>query len=164
MNKKSTLILVSILHICIVGICILTIYNNKHSGVTVAHISSDTKTTVSLKEPETAAETESASETTEETEIELITETIPEPEIESEPEPQTQPESTALCAFHFIGTHKNLNIRNAPSSKARIVGKIPVGGSGSVLELTNEYWALIEYNGTIGYCSRGWIELQETTE
>lgn len=178
MNKKSTLVLLSILHICILGICILTIYSNKHSGVTVAHISSDTKTTVSLNEPQTMVHTETAAGTETETEMKLEietasmteagltteTEAAPETETKTETEVQSQPESEVLCTFHFIGTHKNLNIRSSPSSQAKIIGKIPVGGSGNVLELTNEYWALIEYRGVTGYCSRGWIELQGATE
>lgn len=184
MNKKSTLILISILHICILGICILTIYNNKHSGITIAHVSSDTRTVVTQTEPETLTEPESDTAPTPETEIETEMETESETEIETkteteiEIETKTEPESelpaqteiapetkpTALYAFHFIGTHKNLNIRNAPSSKAKIIGKIPVGGCGKVLELTNEYWVLAEYNGIIGYCSRHWIELQKITE
>lgn len=192
MNKKSTLILLSILHICILGICILTIYNNKHSGITIAHVSSDTRTVVTQTEPETLTEpesdtaptpeteietemeTETETETESETESEIETKTEPETEIETKTEPESElpaqteiaPETkpAALYAFHFIGTHKNLNIRNAPSSKAKIIGKIPVGGCGKVLELTNEYWVLAEYNGIIGYCSRHWIELQKITE
>lgn len=168
MDKKSTRILLSILHTCILGICILTIYSNRHSGVTVAHISSDTKMTVSLNEPQTMAHTESAAGTSPETDAEVGTEIETEITIETEAETAAevypQPGSTILCTFHFIGTHKNLNIRSAPSVKAKIIGKIPVGGGGSVLELTNNSWALIEYNGITGYCSRGWIELLETTE
>ncbi len=166
MNKKSTLVLFTILHICVLGVCILTIYNSKHSGVTVAHVSSETKTAVTLTEPETAAEPEASTEITSETEIETETEIEVETEIKTETEtvPETKPDTTALYSFHFIGTHKNLNIRNAPSTKAKIIGKIPIGGNGKVLELTNEHWALIEYNGIIGYSSRHWIELQKITE
>lgn len=166
MNKKSTLVLFTILHICVLGVCILTIYNSKHSGVTVAHVSSETKTAVTPTEPETAAEPEASTEITSETEIETETEIEVETEIKTETEtvPETKPDTTALYSFHFIGTHKNLNIRNAPSTKAKIIGKIPIGGNGKVLELTNEHWALIEYNGIIGYSSRHWIELQKIAE
>jgi len=170
MNKKSTLILFTILHICVLGVCILTIYNSRHSGVTVAHVSSETKTAVTPAEPETSAEPEASTETAPEpeTEIETEAETEIETEIKTETEtetvPETKPDTTALYSFHFIGTHKNLNIRNAPSSKAKIIGKIPIGGNGKVLELTNEHWALIEYNGIIGYSSRHWIELQKNAE
>jgi len=170
MNKKSTLILLSILHICILGICILTIYNNRHSGVTVAHVSSDTKTPVTQTVLHPIVEPETMSERT--TEIEIETETITETEIETETETETEiitetiatSKAAALYSFHFIGTRKNLNIRNAPSTNAKIIGTVPIGGSGSVLELTNEYWVLVEYNGIIGYCSRNWIELQKITE
>lgn len=172
MNKKSTLVLFTILHICILGVCILTIYNSRHSGVTVAHVSSETKTAVTPTEPETAAEPEASTETAPEPETETETEIKTETESKSETEtaPETVPpvtpssDTTALYSFHFIGTHKNLNIRNAPSTKAKIIGKIPIGGSGKVLELTNEHWALIEYNGIVGYSSRHWIELQKIAE
>ena len=166
MNRKSTLVLFTILHICVLGVCILTIYNSRHSGVTVAHVSSETKTAVTPTEPETAAEPEASTEITSETEIETETEIEVETEIKTETEtvPETKPDTTALYSFHFIGTHKNLNIRNAPSTKAKIIGKIPIGGNGKVLELTNEHWALIEYNGIIGYSSRHWIELQKIAE
>lgn len=165
MSKKSTLILLSILHLCILGICILTIYNNKHSGVTVAHVSSDTKAVITQDLPDTIAEPETVIETAQTAEFETEIQTEIQAETKSElesagPEPETAP----LYSFRFIGTQKNLNIRNAPSTDAKIIGKIPIGGCGSVLELTNESWILAEYNDIIGYCSRGWIELQEITK
>jgi len=169
MSKKSTLILLSILHLCILGICILTIYNNKHSGVTVAHVSSDTKAVITQDLPDTIAEPETVIETAQTAEFETEIQTEIQAEIQTEtkselesagPEPETAP----LYSFRFIGTQKNLNIRNAPSTDAKIIGKIPIGGCGSVLELTNESWILAEYNDIIGYCSRGWIELQEITK
>ena len=175
MSKKSTLILLSVIHICILGICILTIYNNKHSKVTVAHVSSDTKVVITQDHPDTMAELETVIETAKATEIETETEVETKIEIETETEPEstepesetqilTQTETDTLYSFRFIGTKKNLNIRNAPCIDAKIIGKIPVGGCGNVLELTNENWMLAEYNGIVGYCSRDWIELQEITE
>lgn len=180
MNKKSTLILLSILHICILGVCILTIYNNKHSGVTVAHVSFDTGTAVTPKGPveetKPAEETEPKPDTVtteerepaKETEQDIVTAEEPEPEVEPEPEPPAEtvqePEDAALYSFRFTGKRSRLNVRSAPSMDAEIIAKVPVGGSGSVLELTDENWAQIEYDGTVGYCSRSWIELEEITE
>lgn len=158
MSKKSTFILLSILHICILGICILTIYSNRHSGVTVAHVSSDTKVSVTQNEPDTMAEPETVIETAQAAETQAETKT--ETEVQTEPESETD----TLYSFRYIGTKQNLNIRNTPSIDATIIGKIPVGGCGSVLELTNESWILASYNGIVGYCSRDWIELQEITE
>ncbi|MDE7029900.1 MAG: SH3 domain-containing protein [Lachnospiraceae bacterium] len=163
MSKKSTLFLLSILHICILGICILTIYNNRHSGITIAHVSSDTRTTVTQLEPDTITEPplkdESAQQIetvpdTQEEATETETETI------TQTETETTPETEPGYSFRFTGKYKNLNIRDAPSTNARIIGKIPVGGCGSVLELTNEKWMLAEYDGIVGYCSRDWVELQ----
>lgn len=179
MDKKSTRILLSILHVCILGICILTIYSNKHSGDTVVHVSYDTKTAVTpretVEEPEEPEESVSAAEeskpveesdkeTAEEPEESTGTAEEVEPEPEMESEPETSTEVRALYSFRFIGTKNKLNVRSAPSMDAEIIGKVPVGGSGSVLELTDEEWVCIEYDGTVGYCSREWIELQEITE
>lgn len=174
MNKKSTLILLSILHICILGICILTIYNNKHSNFTTAHVSSDTRTAIAQNDPDTMAGPETDIPTTEEaeTESEIETESETETEIqiqtERTPEAETKtvaaPKISAQYSFHYIGRYKNLNIRNAPSINAKIIGKVPIGGCGIVLELTNENWVLAEYNDIVGYCSRDWIELQKITE
>lgn len=171
MSKKSTLILLSILHLCILGICILTIYNNKHSGVTVAHVSSDTKAVITQDLPDTIAEPETVIETAQTAEIETEIQTEIQAEIQTETESESElesaglePETAPLYSFRFIGTQKNLNIRNAPSTDAKIIGKIPVGGCGSVLELTNESWILAQYNDIVGYCSRDWIELQEITK
>lgn len=164
MSKKSTLILLSILHLCILGICILTIYNNKHSGVTVAHVSSDTKAVITQDLPDTIAEPETVIETAQTAEIETEIQTEIQAEIQTETESESELESAPLYSFRFIGTQKNLNIRNAPSTDAKIIGKVPVGGCGSVLELTNESWILAQYNDIVGYCSRDWIELQEITK
>lgn len=166
MSKKSTLILLSILHLCILGICILTIYSNKHSGVTVAHVSSDTKAVITQDLPDTIAEPETVIETaqTAEIETEIHTEIQAEIQTEIQTETESELESAPLYSFRFIGTQKNLNIRNAPSTDAKIIGKVPVGGCGSVLELTNESWILAQYNDIVGYCSRDWIELQEITK
>ena len=155
MNKKSTLILLTILHVCILGICVLTIYSNKTSGITVAHVSSDTKSIASQKEPEEG----SAPEWNTESETEIETETITETTMEINTEQET--ESAPIYSFYYIGKRSNLNIRNTPSLNGTIIGKIPIGGNGSVLTLTNDDWALIDYRGTVGYCSREWIKLQE---
>lgn len=178
MDKKSTRILLSILHICILGVCILTIYSNKHSGVTVAHVSFDTQTAVTPKETVKDKETEADAAKAEEPAGEEKTDTEPREEVEPETAPEAEtpaeeveeaedvgtPEETVQYSFRFTGKRNKLNIRSAPSMDAEIVAKVPVGGGGSVLELTDEDWARIEYDGTVGYCSRSWIELQEITE
>lgn len=155
MDKKSTLILISILHICILGICILTIYSRKNSDITVAHVSSDTRvSTPAAPEEEFTAAAET--ETTPESE----TATVPEPETAVQTEPETtESADTVSYTFDYIGKHLNLNIRSTPSMKASIIGKVPIGGSGRVLELTNDEWALVDYNGKTGYCSMEWLSI-----
>ena len=171
MSKKSNLILLSILHICILGICVLTIYANKNrtSEAMIARVSSDTKVVDSQTEPavetnpvvEPEPSTEVEPETEPAAEPEPDTESIPEPEPEITPEPDAEPEPSPVYSFHYIGQRANLNIRSAPSLDDTIIGKVPCGGDGSVLELTNDEWALIEYQGIIGYCNRNFLELQE---
>lgn len=169
MNKKSTQILLSILHLCLLGICVLTIYSGRNgaSEAMVAHVSSETRI-VGEPEPGTAAAPEAGSET----DTEANADPEPEAEIPAPPdagadrEPATEEETETAdspsFSFHYTGTHSNLNIRSAPSLNDAIIGKIPPGRGGSVMELTNDEWALIDYQGTVGYCSRDYIELQET--
>lgn len=175
MDKKSTRILLSILHICILGVCILTIYSNRHSGVTVAHVSFDTETAVTPKETvrdketetDAAKEAEPAEEEKGDAEPEAASEAETPAEAAGEVEEAEDagtPKETVLYSFRFTGKRNKLNIRSAPSMDAEIVAKVPVGEGGSVLELTDENWVQIEYDGTVGYCSRSWIELQEITE
>lgn len=171
MSKKSTLILLSILHICILGICILTIYANKNraSEAMIAHVSSDTRTMDSQTEPaaetnpgtETESGTEPEPETEPDAEAEPDIEATPEPEPETTPEINEEAEPTPIYSFHYIGTRSKLNIRSAPSTNDTIIGKVHCGGDGNVLELTNDEWALIEYQGIIGYCSRKFLKLKE---
>lgn len=177
MSKKSTLILLSILHICILGICVLTIYSNRSrtSEVMIAHVSSETKSMDSQTEPaaemepgagtepvtESIQEPETEPDTGAEAETEPGTEAIQEPETENSPETSTEAEDSPLYSFHYIGQRASLNIRSAPSTNDTIIGKVPRGGDGSVLELTNDEWVLIDYQGIVGYCSRGFLELRE---
>lgn len=174
MRKKSTLILLSILHICILGICILTIYSNKNraSEAMIAHVSSDTKVTDSQTapavetppgtetEPGAVAEPSAEPEPEPETEAEPDTDAISEPETETAPETDGETEPSPVYSFHYIGTRSKLNIRSGPSTNDTIIGKVLCGGDGNVLELTNDEWALIEYQGIIGYCSRKFLKLQ----
>lgn len=157
MNKKSTLILISILHICILGICILTVYSKRNSDITVAHVSSDIRiSTPSAPEEELTETFETETETSAESETETVVQTEPETETETASE-------TVLYTFRYTGTHLNLNIRSAPSLNASIIGKIPVGGGGDVLELTNDKWALVKYNALTGYCSTEYLVLSPDT-
>ena len=83
MNIRSTKILLSILHICILGVCVLIIYSNRTSGNAVTHVtSSSTQVVVSPTENET--ETSPAAEPS--------AETVPEGETGSEANANTEPD------------------------------------------------------------------------
>lgn len=186
MNKKSSLILLSILHICVLGICVLTIYANRDraSEVMVAHVSSDTEfiapqTEASAEtdpgagedaEPGTETDPDKGTDAGTASEADSVTGTETDPGAGSDPETEPAPDADAgedgeenspLYSFHYTGKKANLNIRSAPSLEEMIIGKIPVGGNGSILELTNDKWALVEYQGIVGYCSRDYLELHE---
>lgn len=169
MNKRSTQILLSILHICILGICVLTIYAKKTgaSEVMVAQVPADTKVIETQPEPEAAAETEEETQAAAEAETEAAMETeeetemIDETETEEEVIAETEPEASPVYSFHYIGAHANLNIRSTPSTTGTIIGKVPPGDNGDVIELTDDKWALIDYKGITGYCSRDFLELHE---
>lgn len=164
MNIRSTKILLSILHVCILGICVLTIYFNKTPENAVTHVpSSSTHVVVSPTEGETETPpaTEPGTETVPEVETGAKAETTA--EVTTEPETTTEPEAETAPSYSFRsrGTIANVNIRDTPSLNGKIIGRIPIGGEGNVLELTNDEWALIEYNDVIGYSSREWLEIQE---
>lgn len=178
MKKKTTLILLSILHICVFCIGILIIFRNLGTDHTNTTLSPDTDVRLADNNPDTETPIEETiieetiieetitketliKETiTEETIIEETSETLIELPSASETQTETLPESEPPSyTFQFIGKRKNLNIRKGPSLNYEIIGKIPPLKSGRVLELTNKDWALIEYNGITGYSSLHWMEL-----
>lgn len=173
MKKKTTLILLSTLHICVFCIGILVIFRSTGTEHTDTAVLTDTDIQLAGNEPDTETLPETlialpaASETQTEPELELEIEI--EPELETELETETAapsgPESEQPSyTFQFTGRRKNLNIRTGPSTSHKIIGKIPPLKSGRVLELANGDWALIEYNGITGYSSLHWMELTPAGE
>lgn len=174
MKKKTTLILLSILHICVFCIGILILFHRIGTKHTDTALSPDTNIQLVDHEPdtetlpETLIELPAVSETQTESELEIEIKTDAEADIETNME--TNIETNIETAeppsytFQFIGRRKNLNIRKGPSTNYTIIGKIPPLKSGRVLELTNEDWALIEYNGITGYSSLHWMELTPAEE
>lgn len=163
MKKKTILILLSLLHICVFCIGILIIFQyreSKHMDIT---LSSDATVRITDTEPETVIEVSSLEEPF--TEEPFVEESfIEESSIEESSIKESLLEETPSYTFQYVRGKRNLNIRNAPSMQARIIGKIPPGQGGRVLEFADDDWALIEYQGTTGYSSRHWMELtpQET--
>ena len=52
----------------------------------------------------------------------------------------------------------NLNLRDGPGTQFGIVGKIPRGAALTVLN-TYRDWYVVEYNGTLGYANRAFVNL-----
>lgn len=166
MKKKTTLILLSILHICVFCIGILIIFRSIDTKHTDTALSPDTDIQLVDHEPDTLIELPAASETQTQSELEIATdaETDTETDIDTNIETNIKTAEPPSYTFQFIGRRKNLNIRKGPSTNYKIIGKIPPLKSGRVLELTNEDWAFIEYNGITGYSSLHWMELTPTEE
>lgn len=184
MKKKTIRILLSLLHVCIFCIGILIIFQTWKTRYSSVTHSSDMTVRIADEEPETVievyalAESEPEESLTEESNTEAFpTEesSIEEPFIEEsfveesfieesfveESFIEESPDEEPLLSytFQYVRGRRNLNIRNGPSMQAKIIGKIPPGQGGRVLEFANDDWALIEYRGKTGYSSRHWMAL-----
>jgi len=182
MKKKTILILISLLHVCVFCIAILIFFQTRQTTDADSNLVSDAAVRITETEPDTLVALSSVeSFFTEESLIESfpIEENLIEEESlieqssieqslieplstepltieESTPEaPSTEsskPASKPTYTFRYVPHNTlKLNIRNAPSMQGKIIGKVPPNKGGTILEFTNKDWALIEYNGTIGY-------------
>lgn len=173
MDRKKTLISLCIIHLCAFLLCLICIKyfqigsapeSNQEivSSITVLPapdeelaVAADT----AESEPESIIETESSTETVEEAESEEFTEAETTEEITEETVEETTEEVIQEVAnnnsypFAYYG-NKRLNIRIAPSMDAEIIGKIPSGNSGMVINEENEEWVQVIYGDITGYCSR----------
>lgn len=173
MDRKKTLISLCIIHLCAFLLCLICIKyfqigsapeSNQEiaSSITVLPapdeelaVAADT----AESEPESMIETESSTETVEEAESEEFTEAETTEEIAEETVEETTEEVTQEVVnnnsypFAYYGD-KRLNIRIAPSMDAEIIGKIPSGNSGMVINEENEEWVQVIYGDITGYCSR----------
>ena len=173
MDRKKTLISLCIIHLCAFLLCLICIKyfqigsapeSNQEiaSSITVLPapdeelaVAADT----AESEPESMIETESSTETVEEAESEEFTEAETTEEIAEETVEETTEEVTQEVVnnnsypFAYYG-NKRLNIRIAPSMDAEIIGKIPSGNSGMVINEENEEWVQVIYGDITGYCSR----------
>jgi Bacterial SH3 domain. len=178
MKKKTILILISLLHICVFCVGILIFFQTKQTSRENSNLISDAAVRITETESDTLIELSSTeSFSTEPPESEQMFSTIEEflPEstfvedisepfmeesfseissVEDISEPITENISVPKSSYTFkYIPHNNLklNIRNAPSMQGKIIGKVPPNKGGTILEFTNKDWALIEYNGTTGY-------------
>lgn len=173
MDRKKTLISLCIIHLCAFLLCLICIKyfqigsapeSNQEiaSSITVLPapdeelaVAADT----AESEPESMIETESSTETVEEAESEEFTEAETTEEITEETVEETTEEviqevvNNNSYPFAYYG-NKRLNIRIAPSMDAEIIGKIPSGNSGMVINEENEEWVQVIYGDITGYCSR----------
>lgn len=169
MDRKKTLISLCIIHLCAFLLCLICIKyfqigsapeSNQEivSSITVLPapdeelaVAADT----AESEPESIIETESSTETVEEVESEEFTEaeTAEETVEETTEEVIQEVVNNNSYPFAYYG-NKRLNIRIAPSMDAEIIGKIPSGNSGMVINEENEEWVQVIYGDITGYCSR----------
>lgn len=159
MKKKTTRILLTILHICLFSLTAILIYwgMDARAQHSIYSLSSQT-ITLTEAETETADPFEPESEEPAETQTPEEPASEPQTETPDEPQPELSGENTEpLGYFVYERTHKGMNIREAPSLSAAVIGSVPCGGAGNILAYENDAWALIEYNGTVGYCSRNLI-------
>lgn len=144
-KRKTICALLSVLHVCVlcIGIFIFTAPDTAEEVV----LAVDT-------EVESTAETECVPASSVE---------VYETESASSEESITEPEETTVISytFQYSGGRHNLNIRKGPSINDAVIGKIPPDEGGRVLELADGEWALVEYKGITGYCSREWMVLTE---
>lgn len=109
-------------------------------------------------EPETVIANESEIETEIETESEAEIKTEPETELEPETEAEPVYFNGVKVPFNFqFSGHSRLNIRNQPSTKGEIIGKIPKNKIGTVTGVYDDKWVMVTFEGVEGYCSAKWI-------
>ena len=170
MKKKTVLVLLSLLHICVFLIGILIILHDRAPK----QFNSVSSTLVVVAEPESESMVEVPLSSEPETETLVEVPILSEEDASEETSAEESPSEEASAplpsyTFAYVRGRRNLNIRNGPSMQASIIGKIPPGKGGVILEFANEDWALIEYRGTTGYSSLHWMELtpvsaEETAE
>jgi hypothetical protein len=165
-NKKMVLILLSIAHICCFVIFVIYLYTATlvadYSGETAKSVPEES---VEYSEVETTVQTEIETETVIETETEIETqteiETETETEIETQTETQTQAEQEFAGTFTVVTEIYKLNVRQEPTVNSAVVGKLSKGATGTVIEIVDNYWALVEYDGLQGYCSMEYLEIEQ---
>ena len=87
------------------------------------------------------------------------------PELNETPEQVAQEaaEETHYYAFTTVTKINNLHVRTGPSLDAEIIGKLPKGTTGFILE-RGESWSKVqvqEPQELTGYCFNGYLDMQE---
>lgn len=107
-------------------------------------------------ETETETETEAAQHETipdDVTKVNTETETA-----ETEPAPVYFNGFEVPFHFQFSGRSR-LNIRSGPSMESAIIGKIPKKKIGTVIDVYDDEWVKVSFEGIEGYCSTKWITI-----
>lgn len=156
MDRKKKLIGFIILYLILAVLALLLLLpairkklkNNPETAVMASFETLEAESSTVVAESSAIEETEST-----------VTGTLPQTEPPTVPEPettvpvsevtdQTKPQLPAT----FVSKIKvNVNIRNSPTMKGKIIGKIPPGGQGSIQEFINTEWLKLSFNGLEGY-------------
>ena len=108
---------------------------------------------------------ESTEAVEEETEEAVETAEAEEPAAE-EPVPEAEPVEDDQEYLSFVAVteaSRNLNIRAEASTRAKVVGAIPHGETGYILEAGDD-WSRVCYKGREGYCSNEYMNLKKISK
>lgn len=132
----------------------LVFRDKENTGATVEYSDLTEESTEAVRE-----ETEEAVETA------AYEETVEEEPAEEEPS-EEEPEEDTQEYFAFTAvteSSKHLNIRADADLRAKVVGTIPHGDTGYILE-TGDEWSKVCYKGREGYCSNEYLSLKKISK
>ncbi len=124
----------------------------------------DTSATVEYADL-TEESTEAAEEETAEAEEAVEEPATEEPAVE-EPAPEPEPVEDEQEYFSFTAiteSSRNLNIRAEADQRSKVVGTVPQGSTGYILEPGDE-WSKVYYKGREGYCSNEYMNLKKISK
>jgi uncharacterized protein YgiM (DUF1202 family) len=67
--------------------------------------------------------------------------------------------SIQIMADDIYLTTRGVNLRKGPDNKKKVLTTVPGNKQINVLELTNEWWWKVEYEGTTGYIAKDFIKI-----
>ena len=87
-------------------------------------------------------------------------EVLDEPEDDSLNDAESTSDEPEKMFFKFMVTTRvhNLRIREAGSLTAKVIGKMPKGVTGYILEVGDE-WSLVKYDDIIGYSNNKYLDI-----
>lgn len=87
----------------------------------------------------------------EDTEAKETIEELPAPKEEAAFETQVTPTEVIQKSAAVVKGAPKVNMRSAPSKDATVIAALPENTGVLIASDSNEYWYLIEFNGTLGY-------------